>query len=140
MDFPFPSVYKLFSSTGPEAGLKGGTAPDLWRNAVHLRPFSHLGLRLSHIFKIAIYHVSLLVHPESRKELTRYPHQLCTCLFDRNWLPPLRCSSRLTLKFELEVQWLRKHHLAPLRWSICVTYCICDVFTSHDTFDFWVYM
>ena len=27
--------------------------------------------------------------PQSRKELTRCPHQLCTCLFDRDWLPLL---------------------------------------------------
>ena len=55
MDFPFPSVYKLFSSTGPGAGLKGGTAPDL---AMHSHPLSYSGLRLSHILEISIYHVS----------------------------------------------------------------------------------
>jgi len=46
----------LFPSTGPGAGLKGGTV--LQDLAVHLRPLSYLGLRLSHIPEIAIYHVS----------------------------------------------------------------------------------
>ena len=29
----------------------------------------------------------------SKKELTRCPHQLCTCLFDRDWFSPFHCSS-----------------------------------------------
>ena len=73
----------------------------------------------------------------SRKELTRCPHQLCTYLFDREQLLPFRFSSRLAAA--VGAVWLRKHHLAPLCWGICVTYSTYDAFSSHNTFDFRVY-
>ena len=64
--------------------LKGGTAPDLWRNAVHLRPFSYSRLHLNHIFEIAIYHVpsswSLSNHQTSVDSLRLPGSQSMVCM------------------------------------------------------------
>jgi len=52
---PLPFVCRGYSRRLHQKLLKGETAPDL---AVHLRPVSYSGLRLSHILEITIYHVS----------------------------------------------------------------------------------
>jgi len=76
--------------------------------------------------------------PLSRKELTRCPHQLCTCLFDRDWLPPLRV---LLIPFPGSCgRWLRTHHLATLRRGVRGYMTYHDAFTSHNTFYFWYIM
>ena len=50
-----------------------------------------------------------------QKELTRCPHQLCTCLFDRDW------GSRFVACSRHGGHWMYLH-FAPFNWTVLMTY------------------